>query len=58
MAKNALTHPACSFDRLGLPNYSLFRLRMLSINIGGGRRGRNRMVVGFTTTYAISVYHH
>jgi len=24
---------------------------------GRGRRGRNRMVVGFTTTYAISVYH-
>ena len=23
-----------------------------------GRRGRNRMVVGFTTTYAISDYHH
>jgi hypothetical protein len=22
------------------------------------RRGRDRMVVGFTTTYAISVYHH
>jgi hypothetical protein len=24
----------------------------------GGRRGRDRMVVGFTTTYAISAYHH
>jgi len=23
-----------------------------------GRRGRERMVVGFTPTYAISVYHH
>ena len=23
-----------------------------------GRRGRDRMVVGFTTTYPISVYHH
>jgi len=22
------------------------------------RRGRDRMVVGFTTTYAISAYHH
>ena len=22
------------------------------------RRGRDRMIVGFTTTYAISVYHH
>jgi len=24
----------------------------------GGRRGRDRMVVGFTTTYALSAYHH
>ena len=24
----------------------------------GGRRGRDRMVVGFTTTYTISAYHH
>jgi len=23
-----------------------------------GRRGRNRKVVGFTTTYALSAYHH
>ena len=26
--------------------------------ISGGRRRRDRMVVGFTTTYAISAYHH
>ena len=25
---------------------------------GGGRRGVDRMVVGFTTTSAISAYHH
>jgi 6-phosphogluconate dehydrogenase len=24
----------------------------------GSRRGRDRMVVGFTTAYAISAYHH
>ena len=24
----------------------------------GGRHGRDRMVVGFTTTYAIGAYHH
>jgi len=30
-------------------------VNMLSI---WGRRGRDRMVVGFTTTYAISAYHH
>jgi hypothetical protein len=23
-----------------------------------GRRGRDRMVIRFTTTYAISAYHH
>ena len=23
-----------------------------------GRRGRDRMVIGFTTTYAIIAYHH
>ena len=23
-----------------------------------GRRGRNNMIVGFTTTHAISVYHY
>jgi hypothetical protein len=23
-----------------------------------GRRGRDRIIVGFTTTYAISDYHH
>ena len=30
---------------------------VISNNIRG-RRGRDRMVVGFTTTCAISVYHH
>ena len=30
----------------------------ISQNISGGRRVRDRMVVGFTTTYAISAYHH
>jgi hypothetical protein len=24
----------------------------------GDRRGRERMVVGFTTTYVINIYHH
>ena len=28
------------------------------LTISYGRHGRNRMVVGFTTTYAISAYHH
>jgi hypothetical protein len=25
---------------------------------GGGGRGSDRMIVGFTTTYAIGAYHH
>ena len=25
---------------------------------GGGSRGRDHMVVGFATTYALIVYHH
>ena len=32
-------------------------MRLHQIRIGG-HRGRNRMVVGFTTTYAIHAYHH
>ena len=27
-------------------------------NIIRGRRGRDRIVVGFTTTYVINAYHH
>jgi hypothetical protein len=30
----------------------------LASNAIRGRRGRGRMVVGFTTTCAISAYHH
>ena len=29
-----------------------------SVIFNGGWHGRDRMVVGFTTTYAISAYHH
>jgi hypothetical protein len=29
-----------------------------TVSITRGRRGHGRMVVGFTTTYAISAYHH
>ena len=28
------------------------------LDLKRGRHGSNRMVVGFTTTYAISAYHH
>jgi translation initiation factor IF-1 len=34
------------------------KVRRLSHIVNKGRRGRDRMVVGFTTTYAISDYHH
>ena len=30
----------------------------MSCIISSGRRGRHRMVVGFTITYAISAYHN
>ena len=33
-------------------------LQWHSLLQGKGRRGRDRMVVGFRTTYAISAYHH
>ena len=29
-----------------------------NLQTSGGRRGRDRMVARFTTTYAISAYHH
>jgi len=32
--------------------------KYLNSNFGGGCHDRDRMVVGFTTTYAISAYHH
>jgi len=35
-------------------DYKMFR----PINSNGGRRGRDRMVVGFTIIHAISAYHH
>ena len=31
---------------------------LVSSYFSGGRRGRGRIVGGFTTTYVISVYHH
>jgi len=34
------------------------RVALTNLYMYGGRRGRDRMVVGFTTTCAISAYHH
>jgi len=36
----------------------LFKLTEHPSFISSGHRGRDRMVVGFKTTYAISAYHH
>jgi len=33
-------------------------LSIILYTLPWGRRGRHRMVVGYTTTYAISAYHH
>ena len=35
-----------------------FGKKCIHKSINGDRRGRDRMVVGFTTTYAISPYYH
>ena len=40
-----IKHVSCVYD-------------FLYVHASGGRRGRDRMVVGFTTTFAISAYHH
>ena len=39
-------------------HYLINVINFLVTNNKRGRRGRDRMVVGFTTTFAISVYHH
>jgi hypothetical protein len=31
---------------------------MTNIYLSGNGRGHDRMIVGFTTTYAIGAYHH
>jgi hypothetical protein len=36
----------------------IYKERDIRLFEGWGRHGRYRMVVGFTTTYAFSAYHH
>ena len=36
----------------------VFLWSYIDLLLNRGRRGRYRMVIGFTTTYAISAYHH
>ena len=45
--------------RLDTSHYNIIKSLSLSVCLGGGggHRGHDRMVVGFTTTYAISAYH-
>ena len=38
--------------------FSIYPLLHTHLNFWRGRRDRDRMVVGLTTTYAISAYHH
>ena len=38
--------------------YNIERVNDMLYKCMRGRRGRDRMVVGFTTTYAIRAYHH
>ena len=39
--------------------YTILNSNAMAVGeVRGERRGRDRMAVGFTTTYAISAYHH
>ena len=40
------------------PSEELYPPYVIFLGLGRGRRGRDRMVVRLTTTYAINVYHH
>jgi hypothetical protein len=53
--------PKNILDKINIKNDSRQSLELnigISLNLFRGRRGRDRMVVGLTTTHAISVYHH
>ena len=45
----------CFWCNIGMINYKERGIRLFE---GWGCHGRDHMVVGFTTTYAISAYHH
>ena len=47
----------CNGTRLSPYNIIDFNDHLLSTRLKRDRRGRNRMVVGFTTTCTISAYH-
>ena len=43
---------------LPVSKYNVIRVKQMFDSIELCLRGRDRMVVGFTTTYGISAYHH
>ena len=47
----------CILVGVFLPFFSFF-CTIVDMEFFRGRRGRYCMIVGFTTTYVISVYHH
>ena len=51
--KTITVGPACS-KGIKVLRINNCKIVLFAIDI----RGRNRMVVGFTTTYAVSAYHH
>jgi hypothetical protein len=42
----------------GLSNFFISSATILHLKNARRRRGRDRMVIGVTTTYAIGAYHH
>ena len=57
MMVNILTFYMCSFWRWWKLKTMIFLVKY-DARFLGDHRGRDRMVVGFTTTFAISAYHH
>jgi len=47
-----------TITRTRVQTWCLLPMATLITDYKGGRRGRDRMVVGFITTYAISAHHH
>jgi hypothetical protein len=50
--------PSCLLSEKTAPIVISVGVLIQNTLVGRGRRGRDRMVVEVTTTYAISAYHH
>ena len=46
------------FWRCSIFCFTFYSIFLMLLFLTRGRRGRDRMVVGFTTTYTINSYHH